>query len=186
MILHAVIWRNGLATELTSLGGQFNNAAVDINNRGQFVGLSDVPGDASTHAVRWHNGSITDLGMLAGDTSSFAWAISDRGQVLGESCDANGNSRGFLWQNGAMADVNTLVPAESSLIIIDANNINGAGDITGHAFDPLTGGTPAIELIPCSQTDDPACKSEARESVRVSLPESVRDALKAKRLRFRK
>jgi probable HAF family extracellular repeat protein len=184
--LHAVMWRNGSPTALPGLGGQFNNAALDINDRGQIVGLSDLPGDTSTHAVLWQNGSVTDLGTLAGDASSFAWAISDRGQVLGESCDASGNCRGFIWQNGVMTDVNTLIPAEASLIIVDANDINGAGDITGQAFDPLTGETPAIELIPCTKTDDPACRSEARGSFRVSLPQSVRDALKAKRLRFRK
>jgi len=187
MILHAVIWRDGSPTELTSLGGQFNNSAVDINNRGQVVGLSDVPGDTSTHAVLWQNGSITDLGTLAGDASSFAWAISEDGKMIfGQSCDANGNCRGFLWQNGVMTDVNTLIPAHSQLIIIDANDINGAGDITGQAFDPLTGETPAIELIPCAKIDDPECESEARGSVRVALPQNVRDALKAKRLRFRK
>jgi len=187
VLTHAVIWRNGLPTDLGGLGGQFTNAATDSNNQGQVVGMSDLPGDTTTHAVLWQKGAIIDLGTLPGDASSYAWAISEDGKIiLGQSCDVNGNCRGFLWRKGVMTDVNTLIPAESGLIIIDANDINGTGHITGQAFDPLTGETPAIELIPCTQTDDPACKSEARESVRVSLPESVRDALKARRLRFRK
>lgn len=41
-------------------------------------------------------------------------------------------------------DINTLIPAASSLIINDANNINSAGDITGQAFDPVTGEMPAM------------------------------------------
>ena len=184
---HAVIWRNGLPTDLGGLGGQFNNSATDSNNRGQVVGMSDLPGDTVTHAVLWQKGAISDLGTLPGDASSYAWAISENGKIiLGQSCDANGNCRGFLRQKGVMTDVNTLIPAGSPLIIVDANDINSGGDITGQGFDPVTGEIPAIELIPCTQTDDPACKSEARGSVRVSLPQSVRDALKAKRLRFRK
>lgn len=184
--LHAVIWRNGSPTNLGSLGGQFNNVATAINNRGQVVGMSDVPGDIATHAFLWQNGSMKDLGTLPGDVFSVAWAISERGQILGQSCDANGNCRGFLRQNGVMTDVNTLIPAESPFVIIDANDINTAGEITGQAFDPLTGEMPAIELIPCTQADDPACKSDARGSFPVSLPKSVRDALEAKRVRLRK
>lgn len=183
---HAVIWHNGLPTDLGGLGGQFNNAATDSNNQGQVVGMSDVPGDTATHAVLWQNGGIIDLGTLPGDTFSYAWAINEHGKIFGQSCDANGNCRGFVWQSGLMIDINTLIPADSQLIIIDSNDINGAGDITGQAFDPLTGEMPAIELIPCSQTDDPACTSEARGTIRVSLPQRVRDTLRTKHLHFRK
>ncbi len=184
--LHAVIWRNGSPTDLGSLGGQFNNVATGINSRGQVVGMSDLPGDSTNHAFLWQNGTITDLGTLPGDVFSVAWKISERGQILGQSCDANGNCRGFLRQNGVMTDINTLIPAESQLIIIDANDINFAGDISGQAFDPVTGEMPAIELVPCPQMDDPECNSEARGSVHVALPQNVRAALKAKRLRFEK
>src|SRR5579859_498724 len=185
LFTHAVEWRNGSPTDLGSLGGQFNNAALDINNRGQVAGMSDLPGDTITHAVLWQKGAIIDLGTLPGDSFSYGYAISDDGKIFGQSCDANGNCRGFRWQNGVMTDVNTLVPADSSLIIVDANDMNGAGYITGQAFDPETGEMPAIELIPCTQTDDPACNSEARGEVRVDLPQNVRAALKARRLGFR-
>lgn len=183
---HAAIWRNGSPTDIGGLGGQFNNLATAINNRGEVVGMSDVPGDITAHAFLWKNGSMKDLGTLPGDVFSVAWAISERGQILGQSCDADGNCRGFLWQNGVMTDVNTLIPAESPLVIIDANEINATGEITGQAFDPLTGEMPAIELIPCARTDDPTCKSEARRSLTVFLPQNVRDALRMKRLGFRK
>ena len=88
--------------------------------------------------------------------------------------------------NLGSADVNTLIPAESRLIVIDANDTNATGDITGQAFDPLTGEMPAIELIPCSRANSAECNSPARESFRVTLPQRVRDAIKAKRLHFRK
>ena len=186
LLTHAVIWRNGLPTDLAGLGGQFNNVATDINNRGQVVGMSDIPDDTATHAVLWQQGAIIDLGTLSGDVFSYAWAISEDSKILGQSCDVNGDCHGFLWRDGVMTDVNSLLPAESPLVIIDANDINSGGDITGQAFDPVTGEMPAIEMIPCTRSDDPECKSEARGKVRVSLPQSLRDALKAKRLSFRK
>ncbi len=187
LLTRAVIWRGGMPVELGGLGGNFNNTATDDNNRGQVVGMSDLPGDGVTHAVLWQNGSTLDLGTLQGDAFSYAWAISKDGKIiLGQSCDASGNCRGFLWQNGVMTDINALVPAESSLVVIDANDINDSGEITGQAFDPLTGETPAIELIPCDKTDNPSCRCAGREGFQVSLPQNVRDAIKAKRLRFKK
>lgn len=163
-----------------------NNVATGINNRGQVVGFSDVSGDTTMHAFLWENGKMTDLGNLPGDFLSFAWGVSESGQVLGQSCDANGNCRGFLWQDGVMTDLNALIPAGSPLFIIDANDMNSAGEITGQAFDPLTGEMPAIEMIPCALADDPGCRSKAQENVRVALPQNVRDALQKERLHFRK
>jgi len=184
---HVLIWRNGSPISLGSpLGGQFNNVATGINNRGQVAGMSDLPGDATAHAFLWQDGVVRDLGTLAGDVFSVAWEVSERGQVLGQSCDANGNCRGFLWQNGVMTDLNALISAESPLMLIDANDINAAGEITGQAYDPVTGEMPAIELIPCTQTDDPECGAERRVSVPVTLPQEVRDTLRTRWVHFKK
>ena len=76
--------------------------------------------------------------------------------------------------------------ARGQLIIIDANDINSDGNISGQAFDPSTGEMPAIELIPCEHSWKLDCGSAARASAQVTLPENVRDELKGKRLRFRK
>lgn len=184
---HVLIWRDGSPISLGSpLGGQFNNIATGINNRGQVAGMSDLSGDDTAHAFLWQDGVTKDLGTLNGDVFSVAWEVSERGQVMGQSCDADGNCRGFLWQNGVMTDLNTLVSAESSLIIIDANDINAAGEITGQAYDSVTGEMPAIELIPCTGTDDPECRSERRVSATITLPQNVRDALQKRRLHFRR
>jgi probable HAF family extracellular repeat protein len=183
---HAVIWREGSPIDLGSLGGRMNNVATAINNLGQVAGFSDLPGDAIAHAFLWQDGVMTDLGTLPGDTFSVAWSIGEGGQVLGQSCDANGNCRGFLWQDGVMTDLNTLTPGGSPLFIIDANDMNSGGKITGQAFDPLTGEMPAIEMIPCTLADDPGCKSEAQGNVRIDLPQYVRNALQKRRLHFRK
>jgi hypothetical protein len=41
---HAVLWQNSSVTDLGSLGGALNNVALAINNQGQVVGDSNLPG----------------------------------------------------------------------------------------------------------------------------------------------
>ena len=55
---------------------------------------------------------MTDLGTLPGDVGQSD-AENDKGQIVGESCPASGSCRGFIWQNGAMTDLNLLVPPKS-------------------------------------------------------------------------
>jgi len=148
---HAVLWQNGTVTDIGNLGGVAWNTPAAINNQGQVAGFSDLPGDQSGapnfHAFLWtKSGGIQDLGTLPGDVFSLAFGINDRGQVVGQSIGAGG-SRAFLWQDGVMTDLNTLVPP-GSLQLVYANDINSAGEIAGGAFDPSTGASPAFLASP--------------------------------------
>ena len=108
------------------------NAANAINNRGQVVGQSDVPGDTFTHAFFWQNGVMTDLGTLPGDANSIATDINDQGEVVGVSCDATSTiCRAFLWENGVMTDLNALIPSDSPLFLTYGAGINDRGEIAG-------------------------------------------------------
>ncbi len=93
---HALLWRDGKPVDLGSLGGQLQNSAFAINDRGQIVGASDIAGDTYQHAFFWQNGRMTDLGTLPGDVVSAAVAINNRGQVTGVSADPNGRHQGLL------------------------------------------------------------------------------------------
>lgn len=132
---HALLWKDGVAIYLGSLGGAIDNLAYAINNQGQVVGASDLPGDTTTHAFFWQNGTMIDLGTLPGDFSRVAFSINNNAQVVGQSCDVNGNCRAFLWQKGVMTDLNTLISADSSLYLLTANDINDHGEIVGEAFE---------------------------------------------------
>jgi probable HAF family extracellular repeat protein len=161
-----------------------NNSALSINDRGQIVGTSDLPGDTATHAVMWRDGKITDLGTLPGDYFSFAYGINDRGQVIAQSCDINFNCRAALWRNGVMTDLNALTPP-GSLYLMVAQHINDRGEITGQGFDQNSGGTPAFLAVPCDEAHiDMGCQDAAQstdgsdERPRVVLPESVRNRLR--------
>lgn len=62
---------------------------------------------------------ITDLRILPGDFSSTAFGINNKSQVVGVSCDKTGTvRRAFLWQEGVMTDLNTLVPTDTPLFLI--------------------------------------------------------------------
>jgi len=134
---HAVLWQKGRPIDLGNLGGDgyFNGIfATGLNNLGQVVGVSDTTGDASFHGFLWQDGHISDLEPLPGDFYSYATAISDKGQVTGLSLDANFNLRAVFWENGKPAELNALVPEDTTLDLQTACSINREGQITGIAL----------------------------------------------------
>jgi len=134
--VHALLWEKGKATDLGNLGGQTGqaggNIALDINNQGQVVGNSDLPGDTTFHAFLWtRRTGMQDLGTLSGDVASLSISINDAGSVIGASLDANFNPRAFLWEKGVMTDLNTLIVGNSPLYLLTGCSINSRGEITG-------------------------------------------------------
>jgi probable HAF family extracellular repeat protein len=149
--VHALIWQNGVSTDLGSLGGVTNNMAHDINNLGQVVGGSDVLGDGTTHAFLWtpQTRKMKDLGVVDNDFWSFALGINDEGQIVGASANADFSVlRAFVRQNGALLDLNSLVAGTTALFLETACSINFRGEIIGLAFDPNTGYIHAYLAIP--------------------------------------
>ena len=64
------------------------------------------------------------------------------------SCDAAGNCRAFLWQNSVMTDLNSLIEPGYADVLTTAQDINDLGQVTGRAFDPVTGERPAFVATP--------------------------------------
>ena len=137
--LHALLWETGTLIDLGSLGGTghgFGNLALNINNPGQVVGYSDLKGNANFHGFLWARGTgMRDLGTLTGDVNSLALGINDAGDVVGASLDAMFNPRAYLWKNGAMTDLNTLIPPGSPLSLLTACSITSREEIIGFAVD---------------------------------------------------
>jgi probable HAF family extracellular repeat protein len=67
----------------------------------------------------------------SGDFASIALSINDRGEVVGSSFNTEFVFRAFLWRNGVMTDLNTLIPANSPLYLQLAASINASGEIVG-------------------------------------------------------
>jgi probable HAF family extracellular repeat protein len=154
---HAVLWQDGQAIDLGNIGGHGWNTPTFINNQGQVVGFANQSGDLINgqlalkfHAFLWtRERGMRDLGTLSGDAISEALGINESGQVVGVSYGAGfSHPRAFLWQDGAMMDLNSLIPAGSTLTLEVAGDINDRGEITGTAFDSSTKTSPAFLAIP--------------------------------------
>jgi probable HAF family extracellular repeat protein len=181
---HAVLWdTDGSVTDLGNLGGAVLNIGLSINNQGQVVGFSSLTDQGSpfngTHAFRWTRATgMQDLGTLSGDVVSGGQGINDRGEVVGSSFDASGNPRAFLYQNGVMTDLNTLIPAGSPLYLLDAESINSSGQIAGFGMTSA-GDMHGFLATPTSGEDVSGSLSAVSGSVTGprALPEDVRKML---------
>jgi probable HAF family extracellular repeat protein len=140
--------------DLGTLGGS-NGTANAINDSGEVAGNASNTGEA-TLAVLWRNGGPTDLGTVDGDPCSSANAINSRGQVVGISADCNFVTRhAFLWENGSMVDLNTLIPPGPGVQLNLAEAINDRGEIAVNGDPPGCGVVEqcghAYLLIPCDE-----------------------------------
>jgi probable HAF family extracellular repeat protein len=136
---NAVLWDNGTVTELPNLGGDEWNTPTAINENGDIAGFSDHVGDLITEAVLWTPaGTLQALGFLYEDhTLSEAFGLNNHRQAVGLSCGAE--CRAFLWQDGAMLDLNELIAPDDSVLLTHAMDINDDGVITGRALIRATG-----------------------------------------------
>jgi probable HAF family extracellular repeat protein len=146
---HAVLWENGVPIDLGNFdGGKAWNTPTAMNNHTQIVGFANLPdtpsGELNPVAFLWtREHKIQKLPPLSGDSNDIAWGINDRGQVVGQS-----GNRAFLYEDGGMTDLNSLIQPDSSLNLELANDINDRGEIVGFAQDVTTGDTVAFLAVP--------------------------------------
>lgn len=139
----AVLWENGTARDLGTLGGPCA-WAVGINDAGQVIGQSltavstggqkQIGESIWTRPLAgfiWQNGNLRDLGNLGG-TLVLPLRINQRGQVVGFATPAGDASvRPFLWDQGVLGDLGTFGGSNGQ-----ANDINDAGEVVGGAAMP--------------------------------------------------
>ena len=138
-----------------TLGGTGVDATA-INDPGTVVGsfttTSSLSG-APIHAFMWGQGetSLHDLGTLNGFTDFYATAINNSDEVVGIATQPNvgiTNNHAFMYENGQMTDLNSLLPANSGWILTTTTAINNNGVIVGlgtlnnvgHAYELFTSG----------------------------------------------
>ncbi len=183
--MHALLWQNGTITNLGSLGGQGWNTPMAINQRGDIVGFSDLPGDVSGgvltpnfHAFIWtkESGKMTDIGVLPGDTLSEALDINDQGQVVGVSFPSG---HAFIYENNQIRDLNSLLPERfPRCFCYSPAVLTIAGEITGEACvianGACTADQPAFLAIPDGGFSADASEEETNnEAANVTVPDSV-------------
>jgi probable HAF family extracellular repeat protein len=154
---HVFFWDQGTLIDLTtSTIGAVPASVLAINDAGGIVGGATFP-DGFFDAFLLRKGTATDLGNL-GDSASIAFAINSHDQVVGGTFLLDGShSKAFLWQDGSTVDLNTLIPAGSSLHLAWAEAINERGEIAGGgvpdgcALQDLVVCGHAFVLIPCDE-----------------------------------
>jgi probable HAF family extracellular repeat protein len=157
---HAVLWdNNGKPTEIPNLGGTTWHTPMDINQQGDVVGFSnpDEPGDEIgdfiSRAFYWPYGAAeaTDLRTLDNDPVSEAFAINAHDQVVGISFGGAVGPRAFIWEDNVLTDLNDLVDIAPD-VLLSAQDINDAGQITGRVLEAATGKVLAFVANPIADS----------------------------------
>src|SRR5262245_26634498 len=151
---HALLWENGTITDLGNLGAELWITPMAINEHGDIVGFgatdsNDLNGDFLRAFIWTRKDGMKRIDPLpvAGHVFSQANGINESGQVVGSSCTITGACLGFLWQDGVIKYLKDLVPGFNSAII-NGQDINDAGEITGRAVNPATGRITAFRMVP--------------------------------------
>ena len=148
---HAFLWQNGVLTDLGVLPDDSQSAAAAINNFGIIVGSSSRTNTATfqeTHRAFIHaNGSMTAIPVPS--VNAQASDINDSGVVVGTMQASGGLSSNHAWvyQDGVVTNLNSLVVPGSGLHIAFAYAINNVGQIAGVAVD-AQGFSHAVLLTP--------------------------------------
>jgi probable HAF family extracellular repeat protein len=138
---HAVLWENGVPTNLGDLGGHSWNTPTAINNHGIVIGFSlplDQDGTLNYRAFVWTKESgVRKLDEMPGTIRSIAYGLNEDGQIVGVSRTGVGR-RAVIWQTpvATIQDLNELVPPGSPILTIAAD-VNNDGKIAGYTATGL-------------------------------------------------
>lgn len=141
----AFLWQGSVLTDLGTPGGPGSQASA-INSHGLIAGFADVGANAPRAALF----NLTTAGGVTIRTNpdvsaspySYALDVNNSEQVVGT------NGHAMLWQNGALTDLNSLLPTGSGWVLESASAINEKGQIAG--WGKHNGFTHAFLLNPVS------------------------------------
>jgi probable HAF family extracellular repeat protein len=152
---HAFLYFRGEMEDIGTLPNGKNSVAAKVNGRGEVVGTADV-GPVSTeccdptprHAFLYRNGTLQDLGTFSGNDPSLLSEgvdINQHGDVLGRAQVPDSTrpfeivTHPFLYRNGKMLDVTTLIDPNDPLAayaqFFQPAAINDKGWITLTGYD---------------------------------------------------
>jgi probable HAF family extracellular repeat protein len=126
----AFLWRNGKMIDLGNFGGTFTGVA-QINDRGQVIGTSNLPGDQFKDPFFWEDGKLIDLYTSSvGGSPITVYALNDRGQVVGGGAFPDHPYDAYVWKEGVATDLGFLDGDCSS----EAFVIGSKGQIAGQSY----------------------------------------------------
>jgi probable HAF family extracellular repeat protein len=191
-VLRAVLWSDaGRPVDLGTLGGH-QAIAYGINEKGQVVGQSSLPGDAVVHMFFWQEGAgMKDVGtLLPDDTGVGLVSINNRGEMVGWSCGPSETETPFIcgplyWREGMKQPIDlNQVTQSPHLGICCASDINDSGEIVVAVFDPSYNGGDirAAVLVPTQDEQGPGQNPQGQSAAAVQrfvLPSNTLQRLNA-------
>jgi probable HAF family extracellular repeat protein len=118
----------GTGTAIPTFGGRISEAR-DVNSVGRAIGKAQIA-SGDFRAFSYQAGSLADLGTLPGGTQSFAHGINNAGDIVG-AADSDGMLHAFIYRNGVMTDLNTLIPPASGWVLTEARAISESRIVVG-------------------------------------------------------
>ncbi len=131
---NAIFWSgvNGFSTPI-SLGtfGGTGSVAVDINDHADVVGTAHRISNRLIPPFLWSDGRMMPLASF-GCGGGTARSINNRRTIVGSIRSPSGVQIAFLYRDGVMIDLNTLLPNGSDWVLNEASDINEKGQIVGY------------------------------------------------------
>ena len=133
------LYQRGTMTEINPFGS-LASYARGINNHGHIVGEYLIADQTAFHAFLYSNGMFTDIGN-SDSPETVAYDVNDLGQVVGTTWVLRNNScrdcndyepRAFVYENGVMTQLNSLLPPGSEWRLVQAFAINNTGNMVGY------------------------------------------------------
>jgi probable HAF family extracellular repeat protein len=136
-ITDAVIWSVGKTIQINDLGNLSGGIYAQVNalnNFGAATGFSTLASGQSDAFV-YFAGQMSDIGTLGGSAAQ-GLGINDLGFVVGYSnTTGDAGIDAFLWTPfTGMIDLNSLLPANSPWVLLQASGINDEGTIVGYGL----------------------------------------------------
>ncbi len=114
-----------------------SSGANAIGEAGQIVGWHEVAG--SIRAFLWsESAGARDLGLLPGYEYSSARAVNAADWAVGSAntFTPTADARATLFVGDRPIDLNGLIPSDSGWLLLEASDINDAGQIVGVGLPP--------------------------------------------------
>lgn len=137
-----VLWKNGRAVRLPTIGGDPDGFVVGVNDRGEAVGVTlDCAFSPGGHSVLWRHGKALDMNAAGADPAAEPSDINNQSQIAGTAFYADGSALAMLWHNGFTKVLGALPGHHES----HGNAINNKGQVVGQSCAP--GGWPDCSVF---------------------------------------